>query len=114
MSYFALVRYIPDIERNEPVNVGILLATPNTFRTRFLYREEVRDWSIVERFCGLLEQELNEAVEPASELRELASRRFPDFEITEPRQIVSPDDVDVAVNDLAHRLVEATTTLPTR
>ena len=114
MSFFALVRYIPDAERNEPVNVGVLLATTNGFTSRFVARDDVDDWSIVERFSGLLEYELSKAAEPSAELRGLAARRFPNFEVSEPRQIAAAEDLDITVDDLAFRLVATKSALSAR
>lgn len=114
MSFFALVRYIPDAERDEPVNVGVLLATTNGFTSRFIARDDVDDWSIVERFSGLLKYELSKAAEPSSELRDLAVRRFPNFEVSEPRQIAAVEDLEVTVDDLALRLVATKSALVAR
>jgi hypothetical protein len=114
VSYFAVVRYVADVERNEPLNVGVLLTTPTAFRTRFVRRDEVHDWSVVERFSGLLQHELDTAETPTDVLRDLATRRFPGFEISEPRQVTQPGDLDLVANDLALRLVETTSSLQFR
>lgn len=105
VSHFALVQYIPDVERHEPLDVGVLLASRTGFTTRFIARDEIDDWSIVERFCGLLEHELANAAEPSSELQSLATRRFPNFEVSAPRQITNVEDLELAVDELAMRLV---------
>jgi DUF3037 family protein len=113
LGFYSIVRYVDDVERGETVNVGVLLEADDNVLLRFLPREDLRARNdAVTRFAGLLEtlierREFKDAQESgeASPLAALSHRRFPHFEITEPRQIALNGDTAAAIaDDLVRRL----------
>jgi DUF3037 family protein len=108
---YSLVRYVEDVERGEGKNVGVLLSVDEETVPKFLDRDDLRELNeVVRRFAGLvdhiIETETQETDEVHGLLRELSTRRFPHFEITEPRLIRIDTGVAEILDDLARRLVD--------
>jgi hypothetical protein len=122
-ALYSLVQYVEHLERDEGVNVGVLLEAHGHVLKRFVQRSALNGKSeIVDRFEHLFERIIEEGdrglTEDADTLDKpfiwaLSQRRFPHFRITEPRQImIEPTDLDGAVAELCHRLVEDEAPVP--
>ncbi len=113
LAFYSLIRHVADLDRREPVNVGLLVGIGTDVDIRVVDRPEVPDPDVVCRFKGLLEHLLAEggsASEGAADdaetvLRSLADRRFSQFEVTEPRTVSGEDDLTRLADSLAQRLV---------
>jgi DUF3037 family protein len=118
IGFYSLVRYVPDVERGETVNVGTILEYNGAVLMKFPGgRERVNGQAeAIRRFETTLErirdegswQDDSEADVPRERgmLASLAHRRFPHFQITEPRQVTidgSPEDV---LDGLSRKLVD--------
>jgi Protein of unknown function (DUF3037) len=115
---YAIVQYVPDLERHESVNVGALIATTSGIWHRFVYSEhETIDLAVVKRFdeliTHLVERELRASREHAVDgrgfLLELADRSFSHFEISAPRSVVLADEPERTLDHICERLVVAPT-----
>jgi hypothetical protein len=121
LAFYGLVRFIPDLERQEPVNVGFIVAHDAEIRTH-LVPDRIDNGSadIVRRFEGLLRHLIEEEQRSAGGLNDgpaflaqLAFRRFSHFEIGEPRQVTcSQGGLDSLVSELTHRLSTAPAGVP--
>jgi hypothetical protein len=114
---YSVIRYIPDLERQEPINVGLLLAFQGHVYARFVDRDEVEEPAAVQRFSELVDHLVAQEraassahrIDSESFLESLAQRRFSHFDITDPRLVQVEDDGDAAASELSRRLVETTT-----
>jgi hypothetical protein len=116
LGLYSIVRYVDDLDRGEAVNVGVLLEANGELLPRFVVRDELqaRNETIL-RFEQLVHhliergeyQDAGEDEPSTSHLAALSRRRFPHFEITEPRQFLLASDPTHALNELAQRLVES-------
>jgi hypothetical protein len=115
-ALYSLVRYVEDLDRGEPVNVGALLwSEGQTFR-KFVERDVLGDADVVRRFDELLgyliEHDDRGDTEPRAASRDeplifaLARRRFPHFEISEPRQVKPREEPRELLDDLVDQLVQ--------
>jgi hypothetical protein len=119
IAFYSLVRYVEDTERGETLNVGTLLQVDDRIYKKFVEREKTNGGSHpVHRFETVLDDLLRQGISGDSEdpdasglppLAALARRRFPHFEVSEPRQIVLDADPDAILDRLSHRLVEEAT-----
>ncbi len=113
MAFYSLVRYVPDLDKQEPINVGLLVTRGSDIKSRFLperVREDESD--VVRRFEELVrhlidEQVAAEGVDGPAFIAELAFRRFSHFQVTEPRQAQWPEGLDSLLAELGQQL-EAT------
>lgn len=105
MGLYSVVQFLPDPVRKEPINVGVIAAAPEGLTVRFADREEA-DRESVHRFEELLNYlwESSASLSPDDWLREVASRRFPQFVISQPAAF---DHSAVSVAELTHRFAEA-------
>jgi hypothetical protein len=112
---YSLVRYVEDVGRHEPVNVGALLWVDGRTLRKFVEREAINDHEKVRRFDELLgylvENNDRGETEPGGDedeplLYSLARRRFPHFEITEPRPVDAAGDPEPLLDSLVSELVE--------
>ena len=116
-GFYSVVRFIPDLQRQEPINVGLLLGWEGRIYARFVDREDVEEPAVIQRFSELVDHLIAEErgtsaahiVDGEAFLRELAERRFSHFDVTDPRVVEVVDDADGAANELSRRLVENTT-----
>jgi hypothetical protein len=116
IGFYSLIRYVEDSERGETVNVGTLLQVDERVYKKFVDRERTNGGSdVVHRFESTLDELLQGGISADSEdpdarelppLATLARRRFPHFEVSEPRQIVVDQDPDSVLERLSRRLVE--------
>jgi hypothetical protein len=111
VAFYSIVRYIEDLDRQEPLNVGVLVASSVGVHRRFVERE-VEERDVVQRFGELIEHLVQEHARIGTEassdfLRDLAQRRFSHFDITEPRQIRVDDNPDATAERVARSLADA-------
>ena len=113
LVYYSLVRFIPDLERDEPVNVGAVFTFGDNVEVRFVERQDLLEGNdAIRRFEGLVrhllesERSNDDAWRPADFLHRLAYRRFSHFEITEPRQMEPAEALPDALDGLTERLVQ--------
>jgi Protein of unknown function (DUF3037) len=110
---YTIVRFVEDLERREPKNVGVLVAGPAGLLARVVGRDDLGHHNeVVQRFEGLLQHIIHErtraGVAPEDLLKELASRRFSHFEIERPRPITLDDEPDAFLTQLVERVVSPT------
>jgi hypothetical protein len=112
LAAYVVVKYVDDLERNEPLNVGVLLGSEQGIERRFEYRGDERiDALAVQRFEELIESLVaaeepgKQGVDGAGFLNELADRSFSHFLITKPRQVVLQNDPERTLALLSQRLV---------
>ncbi len=94
MTSYAVIRYIPDLQRQEPTNIGVLAGGQGDVVVGLSEMVEPHpDAEAIRRFAELLRYLVDEARRQTSGgldanafLGELAFRRFSHFSITEPRQ----------------------------
>jgi hypothetical protein len=114
-AFYSLVRYVEDLDRGETLNVGALLwSDGQTFR-KFVDREALTDPEVVRRFDELLgyliENDDRGATPPQPDASDeplifaLARRRFPHFEISEPRTVEPRAEPRDLLDDLVAQLV---------
>jgi hypothetical protein len=112
---YSLVRYVEDLDRDEPINVGALMWADGRLRRKFVdHREGVSDFDVVRRFDELLgyltehdDRGGTDAGDPDEPLLfSLSRRRFPHFEITAPRQLNGDEPPEAALERLVGDLVE--------
>ena len=115
VAYYSIVQYVPDAQRDERRNVGVLFAASNEshVRLRLSHRDDLDRPDVVQRFGELLQHlldaELAEANIGHSALRDLAHRRFSQFKISEPRAFESESESEDAIAQLlVERLVDST------
>jgi Protein of unknown function (DUF3037) len=113
LAFYALVRYVPDLDAQEPINVGVVVTQGSEIEARFV-PERVGDEEsdVVRRFADLLQHLINEQQAPGDAdgqafVAELAFRRFSHFQITEPRQALSSEGLETLLTELSQWL-EAT------
>jgi hypothetical protein len=112
VAVYVVIKYLDDLERAEPLNVGVLLGSEHGIGRRFADRGDERiDAPAVRRFEGLIES-LIAAEEPGKQgidgvgfLNELADRSFSHFLITRPRQVALHNDPETTLALLCDRLV---------
>jgi hypothetical protein len=111
-AVYVVVKYVDDLERQEPLNVGAVLGTSRGIWPRFIDREHQRvDTAAVQRFEELIrdlarrETDDDGPIDGPGFLRELADRSFSHFQVTEPRQVMVSDDPETALEGLCQRLV---------
>ena len=108
---YSVVRFIEDLQRREPLNVGVLIAGSGGICARFEERDDLREaQEIVDRFRELVDHLISREVggsgrDPVDFLHELATRRFSHFEISDPRLIEVDEDPNATLEELAQRLV---------
>jgi hypothetical protein len=113
LAFYSLVRYVPDLDKQEPINVGLLVTRGPDIKARFLPERVGEEGSdIVRRFEELLhhlidEQLAAEAIDGPGFIAELAFRRFSHFQVTEPRQAQWQQGLDSLLAELGQQL-EAT------
>jgi hypothetical protein len=98
------------------VNVGTLLQVDDRVYKKFVDRGQTNGGSeVVHRFESVLDDLLRHGLSDDSEdpdarelppLAALSRRRFPHFEVSEPRQIVVDGEPDSVLERLSHKLVE--------
>jgi len=118
LASYSVVRFIPDLERREPVNVGVLLVNADDVAIKFVDRPELGDGQeAVARYEGLLrhllEEKRSEDVDSFDAfifVSDLASRRFSHFEITEPREVAPVGEPQSLIEELAERIVQPAAT----
>jgi hypothetical protein len=110
--FYSLVRYIPDLERQEGTNVGVLVGAEGAVEPRFVERDDLGGGQqSVRRFEELLRHLIEEERQADAQfsapefLHRLAYRRFSHFTITEPRQMDPAGSIPRALDDLSERLV---------
>lgn len=116
-GFYSVIRYIPDLERHEPINVGLLLGWEGRIYARFVDREDVEEPAVVQRFSDLIDHLIAQEratssaqlVDGEAFLRDLAERRFSHFDVTDPRVVDAIEDGDGVATELSRRLVETTT-----
>ena len=118
-ALYSLVRYVEDLDRGEPVNVGALLWSEGQTYRKFVDREVLGETDVVRRFDELLgylienddrggeSEDSGEAAEPL--IFALARRRFPHFEISEPRSVSQREEPRELLDDLVDQLVQEPT-----
>jgi hypothetical protein len=109
MGLYAVIKFIPSLERQEPVNVGVAVAENNVVELRFVQRDEIGDWSPVARFESLLRHELESPTRVGDGedfLRDLHARRFGHFVVTEPRFVATNQNAGAYAQQLVRDLVE--------
>jgi hypothetical protein len=114
LGFYSIVRYVEDVERGEPLNVGVILEVNGDTLPRRVDREQLGGPASesIGRFFDLLgrlieddlTQDVEDEGEPPTKLAGLSQRRFPHFQITEPRQIVVEGDPQQSLEDLSSRL----------
>jgi hypothetical protein len=108
---YSVVRFIEDVERREPLNVGVVLIFGGRVVQRFVEREELgENTDAVRRFAALLEHLFEETAEERGSadalLEELVYRRFGQFELTPPRIVEAAHArTERVLDDLVERLV---------
>jgi Protein of unknown function (DUF3037) len=108
---YSIIRFIEDLERREPLNVGVLIAGSGGICTRFEERDDLGSTQdVVDRFRELVDHLITREVsgkgrDPVEFLNELAARRFSHFEISEPNLIEVHEDPGATLEELAQRLV---------
>ena len=112
VGFYSIIRFVEDLDRDEPLNVGAVIEVDGDVRARFVDRPALNgSRDAIHRFedtlAHLLEADTKdpEAPEVASRLEALTLRRFPHFTFSAPRTIMV-DDVDEALYAVTHRLVE--------
>ena len=116
-GFYSVIRYISDLERQEPLNVGLLLGWEGRIYARFVDREDVEEPAVIQRFNELIDHLLAEEraasaaglINGEAFLGDLAERRFSHFDVTRPRVVDVMGDADGAATELSRRLVETTT-----
>lgn len=114
LGFYSVVRYIADLERQEPLNVGLLLSSEGNVYARFFDREDVEEPAVVRRFGDLVEHLIAEErtssgtdfIDGETFLQALANRRFAHFDLTDPRTVDIQGDLEAAAAELSRRLVE--------
>ena len=110
-AWYTVVRFVEDLVRQEPRNVGVLLAGRGTVLLGFADREDLAEHqAMIGRFRELLDEIVSRGLtaetEPVEILRGLASRRFSHFNLTDPRGVgidEEPDELlERLMNSLAH------------
>lgn len=96
-GFYSVVKYVPDVIRREPVNVGVVVADDDAgVHVRFTDAPQIPDPGVALRFESLLNH-IAEKERPANAelfLTQLAHRRFSHFEVTVPAQVAIEDDID--------------------
>jgi hypothetical protein len=112
VGFYSIIRFVEDLDREEPLNVGAVIEVEGDVRVRFVDRPALNgSRDVIQRFEETLVHLLDanvtdpEAPAAASRLEALALRRFPHFAFSAPRTIMV-DDVDEALYGVTHRLVE--------
>jgi hypothetical protein len=115
-TVYCIVKFVPDLERQEPINVGVILANDNGIWHRFVDRPDaIGDPGAVRRFDELvghlIDQELSRPgatrVDGRGFLLELSDRSFSHFLLTEPRAIDDHGEAEETLLALAERLAAA-------
>jgi hypothetical protein len=109
-ALYAVVRFIEDLDRREPKNVGVVLASAAGIVPRFVERDDLGAQNeVVQRFEGLLDHIIRESMrggaDPFAVLTDIASRRFSHFEIDEPKPTTVDDAPEAMLGRLTDRLV---------
>ena len=113
LGFYSIVRYVEDVERGEPLNVGVILEVNGDTLPRRVDREQLGQANeSVGRFFDLLDRLIEEGETRDPEetddaptiLAYLSRRRFPHFEITEPRQVMVDRDPRESLEELSTRL----------
>ena len=94
--------------RQEPRNVGVLVAGRGTVLLSFEAREDLVEYqAMIARFQELLDEIVSRGLkaesEPVEILRDLTTRRFSHFNLTEPRGVAINETPD----ELLERLVDS-------
>jgi hypothetical protein len=114
-ALYSLVRYVEDLDRGEPINVGALVWADGQLLKKFVdQREGVSDFEVVRRFdelLGYLVEHNDRGGTDAGDRDEpflfpLSRRRFPHFEITAPRQLNGDEAPEEVLARLVGDLVE--------
>jgi Protein of unknown function (DUF3037) len=114
-ALYSLVRYVEDLDRDEPINVGVLVWADGQLLRKFVdQREGVSDFEVVRRFdelLGYLVEHDDRGGTDAGDRNEpflfpLSRRRFPHFEITAPRQFNGDEPPEAVLDRLVGDLVE--------
>lgn len=113
MTSYAVIRYITDLERQEPTNIGVLAGQRGDVVVALSDAVEPHpNADVMHRFAELLQYLVDEARREASGgldadafLSELAFRRFSHFSITEPRQTTAYGSPQKLVPALLRELV---------
>jgi Protein of unknown function (DUF3037) len=114
VAVYVVIKYVDDLERQEALNVGIVLGTGGELLAKFADRDDRRvDAGAVRRFEELITDLIAREVQSTKEgqldatgfLHELADRAFSHFVITQPRQITLAGDPEGLVVSLGQRLV---------
>jgi len=105
LGYYSLVQYVENIERGEPLNVGVIVTSSGSVEWAFSERPELDDPGIVHRFAETIAYVFGHelSVEPQAEqvaLHELANRRFSHFVITEPRRVEVTSGISTTLESL--------------
>ena len=110
VAFYALMRFVPDLERGEPINVGALAGSNDQLVVRIAGESNVlAEVDIVRRFAELLNYLIDAERDDAGQLdvqgflHRLAYRRFSHFSITEPRQVMFGGSAEA----LAGRVIQA-------
>jgi hypothetical protein len=112
-AVYVIVKYVDDLERNEPLNVGALLGTQSGIWHKFVDREDQRvNAQAVQRFEELVRDLAGREargdtgyMDGSGFLLELADRSFSHFLMTEPRQVTIKGDPEEALASICQRLV---------
>ena len=107
-AWYAVVRFVEDLVRQEPRNVGVLVAGRGTVLLSFEAREDLVEYqAMIARFQELLDEIVSRGLkaesEPVEILRDLTTRRFSHFNLTEPRGVAINETPD----ELLERLVDS-------
>ena len=118
-ALYSLVRYVEDLDRGEPINVGALVWADGQLLKKFVdQREGVSDFDVVRRFdelLGYLAEHDDRGGTDAGDRNEpflftLSRRRFPHFEITAPRQFNGDEPPEAVLDRLVGDQVEEPST----
>jgi hypothetical protein len=115
LGYYAVIQYVEDIERREPLNVGVIGAYEGAVDLSFTDPPDVRDPGVIHRFRETLEYVFQHEVDlhPGAEARvldELAHRRFSMFVITPPRPVEIGDALISTLDEIRSALSSGTHT----
>jgi hypothetical protein len=110
LAFYALVRFVRDLDRQEPVNVGVVVTRGAEIQAHFaIDRVDDESAEVIRRFEELLrhlidERERQGEMDGPAFLAELAFRRFSHFQITEPRQATCSNGLDSLLTELSEWL----------
>jgi DUF3037 family protein len=114
VAFYSLIRYISDLERQEPLNVGVLAGSTGEVAVQLAEdAESLDDFEVIRRFQELLEYLVDEErrsqpgdLDVHDFLDRLAYRRFSHFNITEPRQIATSEPPRAIAKHVTRALAE--------